>query len=92
VPESIPHPILSASIHQLLTSDGRLVKKPTYKTLKKLLDPLKTVIKLDSNGKSVRKFSNDTEIRLLEVVVRIGFNPIIYLEKFTPKMDLWSYH
>lgn len=81
------------SINQkLLTSDGRLVERPTYKVIKKLLDPIKTIIKIDSRGNAIRKFPYGTEMRLLDLVTKIGFDPIIYLEKFTLKMDLWEYN
>lgn len=76
---------------QLLTSDGRLVDRPTYKVIKKILDPIKTVIKRDSYGNVIRKFAYGTEMRRLDLVVKIGFDPTIYLEKFTLKMDLWEY-
>ena len=76
---------------QLLTSDGRLVDRPTYKVIKKILDPIKTVIKRDSYGNEIRKFAYGTEMRRLDLVVKIGFDPTIYLEKFTLKMDLWEY-
>ena len=76
---------------QLLISDGRLVDRPTYKVIKKVLDPIKTVIKRDSYGNKIRKFAYGTEMTRLDLVVKIGFDPIIYLEKFTLKMDLWEY-
>lgn len=77
---------------KLLTSDGRLVDRPTYKVIKKLLDPIKTIIKIDSRGNEIRKLAYETEMRRLDLVIKIGFDPIIYLEKFTPSMDLWKYN
>lgn len=76
---------------KLLTTDGRLIQKPTFITLKNLIAPLKTVTKLDASGQLVRKFAHCTRASLLELVIKIGFDPIIYLEKFTQKMDLWEY-
>ena len=75
---------------RLLTSDGRLVERPTFKIIKKLLDPVKTVIKFDVDGNIVRKFVHGTKGRLLELVVMVGFNPMIYLEEYSPKMNLWE--
>lgn len=76
---------------KLLTTDGRLVDKPTYKVIKKLLDSIKTITKFDSLGNEVRRFAYDTDMRRLDLVIKIGFDPIIYIEKFTLKMDLWEY-
>lgn len=77
---------------KILTTDRRSIDKPTYKIIKKLLDPMKTLIKLDSSGNQVRKFAYRTEGRMLDLVMKIGFNPIIYLEQFSQHMDLWSYN
>jgi transposase len=76
----------------ILTTDGRPTDKPTYKTIKRLLTPLKTIIKLDKSGEKVKKFVYGTEGRMLDLVVKIGFNPKIYLEKFSSYMDLWHYN
>ncbi len=71
--------------------DGRLVDKPTYIVIKKLLDSIKTITKFDSLGNEVRRFAYDTDMRRLDLVIKMGFDPIIYIEKFTLKMDLWEY-
>lgn len=86
-----PRNAMSSKQNLILTTDGRFVGNPTYKTIKKLLDPIKTIKKLDSQGNIIRKFAYGTEGRLLNLVEKIGFSPKIYLEKFTIGMDLWSY-
>ena len=77
---------------KILTTDGRSVEKPTYKVIKRLLEPLKTIFGLDKTGNQVRKFAYRTEGRTLDLILKIGFDPIIYLEKFSPHMDLWRYN
>jgi transposase len=73
------------------TVDGRVVKNPTYNLIKQHLSSLKTIATLDESGKLIRRFVHGTKINCLEMVVKIGFDPSIYLERFTPKMDLWAY-
>ena len=73
-----------------MTSDGRLLAKPTFRVIKRELETLKTIVKIDSCGNEIRKFPYGTKLRLLDLVIKIGFDPAIYLENFTPKMDFWA--
>ena len=77
---------------KLLSTEGRLIENPSYKVIKKILAPMKTTVKLDKFGNQHRKFAYETEGRMLDLVIKIGFNPIIYLEQFSPHMDLWRYN
>jgi hypothetical protein len=70
----------------------RPIKNITFKILQGCLSPIKTTVKINQEGKSIRKFAHRTEHILLETVIKVGFDPSIYLEKFTPKMDLWEYN
>jgi transposase len=76
---------------RILTSDGRLVEKPTYKVILGVLSSLK-VLGTFQGKQLVRKFGFGTPIRLLQMVELIGFNPSIYLKPFSPKMDVWKYY
>ena len=75
----------------ILTSDGRLVVRPTYKVIFGVLSSLK-VLGTFQGKQLVRKFGYGTPIRLLQMVELIGFNPVIYLKPFSPKMDVWKYY
>jgi transposase len=68
----------------------RSVINPTYKTIKRLLSPLKTIIKLDQIGNTVRKFAPGTNLNLFDMIKRMGFDPLIYLKQYNFKMDLWN--
>ena len=76
---------------RILTSDGRLVERPTYKTIFGVLSSLK-VLGTFQDKKLVRKFGYGTPMRLLKMVELIGFNPGIYIKRFSSKMDLWKYY
>jgi transposase len=76
---------------RILTSDGRLVERPTYKTIFGVLSSLK-VLGTFQGRKLVYKFGYGTQIRLLQMVELIGFNPGIYINPFSPKMDIWKYY
>ena len=76
---------------RILTSDGRLVERPTYKVISGVLSSLK-VLGTFHGEQLVHKFGNGTPIRLLQMVELIGFNPVIYLKPFSPKMDTWKYY
>lgn len=76
---------------RVLTSDGRLVERPTYKTLLGILGSLK-VAGTYEDDKLVYKFQYGTPIRLIQMVGLIGFNPSIYIKPFSPKMDIWKYY
>jgi transposase len=76
---------------RILTSDGRLVEKPTYKTIFGVLSSLK-VLGTFHDKKLVFKFGYGTPIRLLQMVELIGFNPGIYIKPFSPKMYIWKYY
>ena len=76
---------------RILTSDGRLVERPTYKTIFGVLSSLK-VLGTFEGKKLVCKFGYGTPMRLLKMVEFIGFNPGIYIKRFSPKMDVWKYY
>ena len=76
---------------RILTSDGRLVERPTYKTIFGILSSLK-VLGTFQDGKLVHKFGYGTPVRLLQMVELIGFNPGIYIKPFSLKMDIWKYY
>jgi len=76
---------------RILTSDGRLVERPTYKTILGVICSLKVTGAYEGK-KLVRKFQYGTPLRLLQIVELIGFNPSIYIKSFTPKMDIWKYY
>ena len=76
---------------RFLTSDGRLVERPTYKVIYGVLSSLK-VLGTFQGEQLVRKFGYGTPVRLLEMVELIGFNPVIYLKPFSHKMDIWKYY
>jgi transposase len=76
---------------RILTSDGRLVERPTYKTIFGVLSSLK-VLGTFQGRQLVYKFGYGTQIRLLKMVELIGFNPGIYIKPFSPKMDIWKYY
>lgn len=76
---------------RILTSDGRLVEKPTYKVIFGVLSALK-VLGVFEDDKLVFKFGYGTPIRLLQMVELIGFNPSIYIKPFSLKMDIWKYY
>ena len=65
--------------------------EPTYKVILGVLSSLK-VLGTFQGKQLVRKFGFGTPIRLLQMVELIGFNPSIYLEPFSPKMDVWKYY
>ena len=75
---------------RILTSDGRLVERPTYKVIFDVLASLK-VFGTFQGDKFVCKFSYGTPMRLLQMIELIGFNPGIYIKPFSPKMDIWKY-
>jgi transposase len=76
---------------RIITSDGRLVERPTYKTIFGVLSSLK-VLGTFHDKKLVFKFGYGTPIRLLQMVELIGFNPGIYIKPFSLKMDIWKYY
>jgi predicted ribonuclease toxin of YeeF-YezG toxin-antitoxin module len=76
---------------RILTSDGRLVERPTYKTIFGVLCSLKVAGAYEGK-KFVYKFQYGTPIRLLQTVELIGFKPTIYIKSFSPKMDIWKYY
>ena len=76
---------------RILTSDGRLVERPTYKTIFGVLCSLKVAGAYEGK-KFVYKFQYGTSIRLLQTVELIGFKPTIYIKSFSPKMDIWKYY
>ena len=75
---------------KIITVDGRLVDHPTFKVIRDLLLPLKTIT-YNEGGKWKRKFIHGTPQRLLKLIHAMGFSPRIYLEPFEPNMDLWKY-
>ena len=76
---------------RILTSDGRLVERPTYKTIFGVLCSLKVAGAYE--GKQfVYRFQYGTPIRLLQIVELIGFKPSIYIKPFSPKLDIWKYY
>ena len=79
------------NVTYLKNSYGKIIKNMTFNTLRTLIAPLKTVIKFNEHGNLYRKFAYGTGHNLLYLVAKIGFDPLIYVEKFTPKMDLWSF-
>lgn len=79
------------NVTYLKNSYGKIIKNMTFNTLRTLISPLKTVIKFNNHGNLYRKFAHDTSHNLLILITKIGFDPLIYVEKFTPKMDLWSF-
>lgn len=76
---------------RILTSDGRLVGRPTYKVIFGVLSSLK-VLGTFQGKNLVYKFGYGTPIRLLQMVEFSGFNPGIYIKPFSPKMDIWKYY
>ena len=76
---------------RILTSDGRLVERPTYKTIAGVLSSLKVAGAYEGNQFTYR-FQYGTPIRLLQIVELIGFKPSIYIKPFSSKMDIWKYY
>ena len=76
---------------RILTSDGRLVERPTYKTIFGVLCSLKVAGAYEGK-KFVYRFQYGTPIRLLQTVELIGFKPTIYIKPFSPKLDIWKYY
>jgi len=76
---------------RILTSDGRLVERPTFKTISGVLCSLK-VTGAYENKKLVHKFQYGTQLRLLKIVELIGFNPSIYIKSFSTRMDIWGFY
>ncbi len=76
---------------RILTSDGRLVERPTYKTILGVLCSLKVTGAYEGK-KFVHKFQYGTQLRLLQIVELIGFNPSIYIKSFSARMDIWGYY
>ena len=76
---------------RILTSDGRLVERPTYKTIFGVLCSLKVAGAYEGE-KFVYRFQYGTPIRLLQIVELIGFKPSIYIKPFSPKLDIWKYY
>ena len=77
-------------LEKIITVDGRLVDRPTFKVIRDLLLPLKTIT-YKEGGRWKRKFIHGTPQRLLKLIQAMGFSPMIYLEPFEPDMDLWNY-
>jgi hypothetical protein len=76
---------------RILTSDGRFVERPTYKTIFDVVSSLK-VLGTFQGKKLIYKFAYATPARLLQMVELIGFNSGIYIKPFSPKMDIWKYY
>jgi len=76
---------------RVLTNDGRLVEKPTYKTILAILCSLKVTGAYEGK-KFVNKFQYGTQLRLLQLVELIGFNPSIYIKSFSPRLDIWKFY
>ena len=75
---------------RFLLADGRLIERPTFKTIVSTLSSIKVMSSIE-NDKLVTKFEYGIKMRLLQIVEFIGFHPSIYIEPFSTKMDLWQY-
>ena len=76
---------------RIVLTDGTIIEKPTYKTLIGTISSIKTIKKFDDNHKLTKKFLYGTKLKLLQLIEYIGFSVDIYLQPFSPRMDIWNY-